>query len=68
MVQVQLKLMNIRVHCTKKSKIHTSYVPCMYIHENMLHNSNEISLYVQNIFIKKPIKILQKWRLPARLP
>lgn len=54
----------------KKIKIHTSYVPCMYIpvHENMLRKSNEISLYVQNIFIKKPIKILQKWRLPACLP
>lgn len=52
----------------KKIKIHTSYVPCMYMHENMLRKSNEISLYVQNIFIKKPIKILQKWRLPACLP
>lgn len=32
----------------KKSKMYTSYVPYVYLNENMLHYSNEISLYIEN--------------------
>lgn len=52
----------------KKSKMYTSYVPYMYSNENMLHYSNEISLYIENFLKKNLLKSFKKWTLPAGMP